>query len=387
MTGRRLTLLVALLALAMVTATYLQGALSVVAAFLIDEFGVSRSQLGTAFTAFSLTGAFSSPVAGTLADRGTRRVLLGLFGVAVVGWGMIALAPGFGFVLAGSVIAGLGLGAGNPATNRVISRWVEPRLRGLVVGIKQAGPPLGLLGAGLALPPIALAVGWRWALVASILVPLVGAALTLRLVPRDDQEEAGQAKTTDPGAARQAVIWLTVIGTGVATGLSAVLAFVPLYAIEAVGATPAQAGALASAMGVAGVAGRVGWGAVAHRLGRPSNSLLLISALSLAATGLVAVAQFAGVGWLWLGVGLVGASMLAWHSVAWLAIIDRVGLAGLGRASGVMQLGNSIGFGLGPPLAGLVVDHTSSYQWAWWGVFALFAVLTGLTGYVRAAGR
>lgn len=384
MTRIKAAILAFLLSLAMVTATYLQGALSVVASFLIDEFGVSRSQLGVAFTAFSLTGALASPFVGALADRGSRRVLLGLFVVAGLGWSMVAASPTFLLVLAGSVVAGLALGAGNPVTNRIISRWVPARRRGLVVGIKQAGPPLGLFAAGMILPPIAVAFGWRWAVAASMAIPLLGILLTIWLIPRGSEEtDITDGATPDPAAARTAVVWLTVIGLGVAAGLSAVLAFVPLYAQEAVGASPAQAGALASEMGLAGVAGRIAWGALAGRLGRPSNALLVMTTLSLGATVAVALAQPLGLAWLWVGVLGVGGSMLAWHSVAWLAVIDRVGLNGLGRASGVMQLGNSIGFAAGPPLAGLLVDATGSYQWAWWSVFALFGILAGLTTFVR----
>lgn len=75
--------------------------------------------------------------------------------------------------------------------------------------------------------------------------------------------------------------------------------------------------------------------------------------------------------------------MLAWHAVGWLVIIDRVGTAGVGRASGTMQVGNGLGFAAGPPAAGLIIDLTGSYVPAWVLVAALFSAATFLTLWVR----
>lgn len=377
--------LVALLGAAMATATYLQGALSVVSSFVIDEFGLSRSQLGAAFTAFSLTGAFASPVMGALTDRNTRGVMAGLFGVSGLAVVTVSAAPSFPILLAGCIVGGVALGAGNPVTNRLIADQIGAARRGLVVGLKQAGPPLGLLVAGAVLPPLALAVGWRWALGVSALIPLAGMVATPILLSRARQGETAPATrmSEENPETRSVVLWLTVIGLGVALSLSAAIAFVPLYAQERVGTTAGTAGALAAAMGLAGVVGRILWGAAAGRFARPSSALLVISAISLVAILAVALAQELGVWILWVGVFGVGFSMLAWHAVAWLVIIDRVGIGGVGRASGVMQLGNSFGFAVGPLIAGVLIDATDSYVVAWSTVAAVLGISTILTVWIR----
>lgn len=383
--------LVALLGTAMATATYLQGALSVVSSFVIGEFGLSRSQFGAAFTAFSLTGAFASPVMGALTDRGTARVMAGLFGLSGLAVGIVASAPSFFVLLAGAILGGLALGAGNPVTNRVIADQIGVARRGLVVGLKQAGPPVGLLVAGAVLPPLALWVGWRWALAASALIPVAGLVATpfLLSLPRRGETVTSTKMSEENPETKSVVLWLTVIGLGIALALSAAIAFVPLYAQERVGASAGTAGALAAVMGLAGVAGRIIWGVVAGRFTRPSGALIIISALSLAATLAVGLAQVLGLWILWAGVVGVGISMLAWHAVAWLVIIDRVGVGGVGKASGLMQLGNSIGFAAGPLVVGALVDGTDSYAVAWSTVGAVLAISGGLTVWIRirAAAR
>lgn len=383
--------LVGLLVAAMATATYLQGALSVVSSFVIDEFGLSRSQFGAAFTAFSLTGAFASPVMGALTDRSTNRVMLALFGLSGLAVVMVAVAPSFALLIAGSILGGLALGAGNPVTNRVIADQIGRARRGLVVGLKQSGPPLSLLVAGVVLPPLALAVGWRAALAVSALIPVFALVATPFIISR---RRYGDGTISTPISeespeTRSVVVWLTLIGLGIALALSAAIAFVPLYAQESLGASAGTAGALAAVMGLVGVAGRIFWGVTTGRFARPSTPLLIISVISMAAALAVALAQTVGIWALWVGVIGVGVSMLAWHAVAWLVIIDRVGVGGVGKASGLIQLGNSLGFAAGPLMVGVLLDTTDSYPVAWASVAGILAISTALTVLirVRAAGR
>lgn len=379
----RAVALVTLLGAAMVTATYLQGALSVLSRFVIDEFGITRGQLGIAFTAFSLTGAVVSPMIGGLADKGARSVMVGLFAVGGAGLVLAAAAPSYGVLLAGAVLGGLALGAGNPVTNRVIAQRVSLPRRGLVVGLKQAGPPLGLLAAGVMLPPLAVAFGWRTALAVSALLPFAGLIVTPYFIPREGRTGASITNLGDQVETRSVVIWLTVIGLAAAMGLSAVIAFLPLYAQEEVGLSATTAGALAAFMGLAGVVGRIAWGHFGGRFARPSTALIIISGISVASVLAIAGAAQLGPALVWAGSLGIGVSMLAWHSVAWLVIIDRVGMAGVGKASGIMQLGNGVGFGAGPPAAGALIDATSSYNSSWLLVGALFVVTLILTLWIR----
>lgn len=379
---KRALALVALLGAAMVTATYLQGALSVLSRFVIDELGISRSQLGLVFSAFSLTGAAASPLLGSLTDRGTRKVMFGLFALGTAAVLVAAGAPTFWILLVGSVLGGLALAAGNPVTNRIISERISPRRRGIVTGLKQSGPPMGLLVAGVLLPPLAALYGWRAALALTALLPVAGLVATWWLVPERTAEEGVSMPESTPDA-RTAVVWLTGIGLGVAFGAAALIAFLPLYAQEQVGMTTTQAGTLAAVMGLVGVVGRIMWGSLGGRFARPTTGLIVITGVAVLASLAVAGARTFGPGILWVGAIGAGATALAWHALAWLVVIDRVGTAGVGRASGIIQVGNSIGFAAGPPAAGVIVDLTGSYLPAWLMVAAVFGVITVLTVMLR----
>lgn len=376
--------LVGLLGVAMVTSTLLQGALGVLSRFILDEFGITRSQFGLVFAAYSLVGGLSALHIGILADRNSRRVMMGLFaaaGLAAVG---AAFSPTYLLLIVAILFGGLALGAGNPVTNRIVAQHISIRRRGLVIGIKQAGPPLGIFLAGIALPAIAVATNWRVALSTAVMLPVVGLLGTYLLVPGEPADRPAPAKVSDlDDKVRFVVRWLTFIGFSVAFTNSAAIAFLPLFAQEDLAMTPTLAGVVAAIMGLAGVVGRIVWGAVGRRFERPSTALLIIAVVSAASFAFIAMSAALGIHWLWAGAIGSGASVLAWHAVAWLVIIDRVDVAAIGRASGIMHMGSTFGFAAGAPLAGLLLDASDSYTLMWGLLAAAMVGVTAMTARFR----
>jgi MFS family permease len=75
--------------------------------------------------------------------------------------------------------AGVGYGMLNPTSTEAVMAWSPPAHRATLVGLKQVGLPLGgMLGAAL-LPALALALGWRTALVASAGLIAAGAVASV----------------------------------------------------------------------------------------------------------------------------------------------------------------------------------------------------------------
>jgi MFS family permease len=184
---------------------------------------------------------------------------------------------------------------------------------------------------------------------------------------------------------RATVWWLAAIGFAVAMGIGGVMAFVPLYAHEALGYSAFVAGLLGAVLGIAGVAGRVVWGAAASRFWHATIPLTLIAVLALVSTLAIRAAGEAPV-LIWFAVVGAGFSMVAWHAVAWLVLIDAVDRSEVGHATGLVQFGNSAGFAVGPPVVGLVVDASGSYGWAWTLVAGLFlAVLVSTIVWRRTS--
>ncbi len=106
---------------------------------------------------------------------------------------------------------------GQLSSNLTLARYVPATRLGLSFGIKQAAIPVATLLAGLAVPAVALTVGWRWAYV-------IGAGLALGallLAPRD----AGGRERSSAAPGERATGALSVIGlaAGLAAGAASAL--------------------------------------------------------------------------------------------------------------------------------------------------------------------
>src|SRR5256712_7392442 len=169
--------------LALVTTAHGLGALAVLAVaplapFLLDDLHLSRAQVGWFLPAVYLGGVLMALPAGWLTDRLGVRATLAL-GQLVIGVGVVLAALGVSLAacLVCLVLGGFGFSVLNPSTGKAVVEWFPPRRRGVAMGVKQTGLTLGGLAGALTLPPLALAFGWRYALMAAGALSLVSAGL------------------------------------------------------------------------------------------------------------------------------------------------------------------------------------------------------------------
>lgn len=139
---------------------FLTGALSVQ---LTGELAFGVAGLGLAVGVFRGTAALTSVHnMGRLVDRlGSVRSLrlAAAISSAGIAWTSVSLVT----FTAWLVLAGTANAIGQPATNRLLHRLIPPERQGIAFGVKQAAVPTSTMLAGLAVPAIALTVGWRWA--------------------------------------------------------------------------------------------------------------------------------------------------------------------------------------------------------------------------------
>lgn len=367
----------ATLAAAMASSTFMQSALGTLAPFLTADLGVSRSQLGGLTTTLFLVGAAFSPLAGRIADAvGGRRILIGLFAVAGVMMAAAGLAPSYPWLLAAVALGGLAMAAGNPATNKLLSAHLPRGRQGVLTGVKQSGVQAGTFAAGAVLPPAALLIGWRGALLASSLLAVAGVAATLRVVPPDPPDADGGGWRRARPKLGPIVTRLSVYAFLMGAGVAVASTYLPLYAYERLDFSAALAGLAWATVGAVGVVARIAWGRHSDRVRDLAVPLAAIGALSVAAQLLIWGAEAAG-GWmLWVGAVAFGASAASWNAVGMLAIVKRVEAADAGRASGLVQLAFYAGFVASPVAFGVSVDATGRYDLGWAVIVACYAAAT-----------
>jgi EmrB/QacA subfamily drug resistance transporter len=124
--------------------------------YLQNVLGYSPFEAGLRFLPVSLLSFLAAPVAGKLAERLPVRAFLGaglvLVGCALLLMGGITPSDGWTTLLAGFIVAGIGIGFVNPALATTAVGVVEPRRSGAASGIngtfRQVGTATGIAGLG-----------------------------------------------------------------------------------------------------------------------------------------------------------------------------------------------------------------------------------------------
>jgi MFS family permease len=373
-------------ATATAASTFSTLGLGALAPTLRTSLHLTTAEVGLIPGLVSLGALTASVPAGNVTDRigAGRSLTLAQLGVAA-GVLIALLAPGRWVFLGGAFVAGLGYGAMNPATNVLSTALVPRRRRALFLSVKQTGVTLGGLAAGLTLPRLAQATGWRSALTLAIAILLAGVAIGLWATHREsagwfDSRRGAPAERSASTSLLLPRIAPTALFGFVMSGVQFSLAgYLTVYLVDVHGFSKTTAGTALSVAFASACVGRIAWGWLSDRWSGSHASTLTVIAAASAAT-LAAMASGVGGPSLWLIVVLIGLTSIAWNGVYMALITEPATRDGLGRATGRGLTAIYAGSALVPPLLGAVKDVADSWPVAW-GV-AIGAVL--LAGAVLA---
>jgi OFA family oxalate/formate antiporter-like MFS transporter len=368
---------------------------------LLEEFGWSRAALSGAFALYAFGYSAFSAVAGRFTDRWGPRAVIATGGV-FLGAGWIAMsatsAVWHPYVFYG-LIAALGMSTANVPCGATVARWFVRR-RGLATGVATAG---GSFGA-FAFPPIAQLlvgkIGWRWAYVVfgavlfltlNLLAPLmIRDPERLGLTPDGDPPEEvrrarqGRSDFTTAQAMRTRAFWV-LFALFSATWFSIFTPLVHLVPLaRGLGIDPLVAATLVSAIGMAGIIGRLVMGSVSDRIGRrPAIGVGLV----------LQVAAFLGFAEVGALSGLYAASITFGFSYGAVSalfpamVADFFGRGQAGSLVGILFAMAGSMAAWGPLSAGFIYDRTGSYGPAWVGSAALNVLALGLLAWARPPRR
>ena len=377
--------------LAILTGSYGAGAFGVLgisplSPSLVAGFGLTRLQVALLVPAIYLGGLLFSLPGGRLADRvGARPSLLGGLLVGAAGLAAGALSPGFTTFLLCLFLAGIGWSVVNPALGKAIMDLFPAHERGIAMGIKQMGLTLGGIAAALVLPRVANALGWRAAVATCGLVVAVPVALSWRALGRLHDMPAARAPSlarADGGAspwawARRPAI-LAFFASGLVLGMvqAAVLSYLPLYTIQALGFDAIGAGLLVACSQAGGAVSRLALGAASDRWLADRRSAWL------ALTGSIGAASFASYA-VWAVSTPLAAGMLAfatgigaygWVGIFFVISAELGGARTAGLLSGMAFASIVVGLLVGPAAFGLLLVRWDSYAAPWTAFAALSAI-------------
>jgi predicted MFS family arabinose efflux permease len=357
--------LAAVTALTMAVGTVAGPSLGILASVLIDEFDITRAEVGRLAAIYALVGAFAAPMTGRVADKiGGRQTMVLTALAGSVTFVAFAAARSYTGLMVMAFISGFPNGASNQGTNRMIASLIPAKERGTVTGVKQSGVQFGRFASGVALPPLVIAIGLRPSLLVVAVFGVFAAAIIPILLPNEPEIET-KVKTATSAKLPGAVWWLSGYAFLLGSGAGATFAFNALYAEERLGFTNQQAGLLVGLTGLVAAASRIGFSRLTQastNFAVPLGRIAVGAAISLVA---VAAAPRLGAWALWVGVSAAAATLGSWNSVAMLATMASTPLDQAGRAAGRVMFGFLGGLGVVPPVFGAVVDRYDAYEEAW----------------------
>lgn len=331
------------------------------------DFGIPAASVGIVISAFALGSIVASVPLGHRVGRwGIRNCLRGASLIAAAGILVAALSPAPWVLAMAMFLAGLANALGQPAANALIAAQLPPRRHGIAYAIKQSGVPLATFLAGLAVPLIALTIGWRWAFVMALGL----AVAALLLAPVDRSIVPGRVETAVDPQSRRA-LWVYAAGLALAIMAATSIGAVGAASGVAAGLSEKSAGYLVAVGGLSALAVRLVVGLWADRRGFDE----LTGAAGLLGIGVIGwLAMSSGVP-VAFAIGLIVANSFGWGwpGLGNLALARRFPNA-TAAASGVSQMGISAGLLMGPALMGVLATSQG------WVVTWVTAATCGLLG-------
>ena len=357
--------------------------------YLMQEFGLTFTQVGALMTTFFVVSGVGQALAGFVVDRvGSLKVLCG--GIALLGASglVLASAPNYALLFAGAAVAGLGNSVFHPADFTLLNRRVSTSRLGHAFSVHGLSGSLGWAAAPVFVLAIAHAAGWRAAAVGASLVGF--AALSFVFLNRRLLDDAQLVAAEPPKrtGGSFAFLGLPVVWMCFAFFMLAVMAFGGLqnfappifertYGVTlAFATTGLTAYLLGNAAGTATGGFFASQGVHQDRLVAIALGSAALCAISLASGALPSWSLVAVMAAMGFGSGFSGPSR---DILVRRAATSTFGSAAYGRIYGFVYSGIDTGLAIAPIVFGHLMD-AGRYSGVLWGVAALQcgAILTAL---------
>ena len=335
------------------------------------ELGLTAAQAGGFMSAFFFGYLLTQLPGGLLADRiGVRRVLLSsllIMGCFTAG---IAWVSDF---LSGAVLrflAGVGSGAVLAASVKAVYDHYETKRRATAMGFLMTSAPLGLLLANLLTPLIAAGHGWRYSFLFAGGMTLIVFGLGWFILPRNVElrgifrGSGYSVRGTLYSLIRNYRLMLTAAaGFFAMWGTWGTLTWANAYMNQGLGLSLQYSGKIMALFGLGALLGQpiAGWVSDQFRNYRRQTGMAILVGFALL---LALFGSNQDVGRLFILAPLLGAGAFVFGPVLNTFISELVEpyqvATAIGFCNGVWQLGSLIS----PVAAGVLLDRTGSYTWA-----------------------
>jgi len=335
------------------------------------EFGLTTKTAVLSFLlAFGTAKAVANLVAGELAGRGRKPVLVAGWLLALPVPALLAVAPSWGWVVAANVLLGASQGFAWSMTVLMKIDLVGPARRGFALGLNESAGYVGVAVTAFATGALAASYAPRTVVWVGAAALAAAGTLASILLVRETREHAEleQAALPPAVAPHGIAVWAQA---GFVNNLNDALVWglVPLY-LAAKRASVTEIGAVAALYPAVWGVGQLGAGWLSDRAGRRPLIVagMLVQAVALAL--FLGPSSYAAAALLGIGTALVYPTLIA-------AVSDSVTPRARARAVGAYRFWRDIGLVAGAAVAGAVADLAGSGA-----AILLVAALTATSGLV-----
>lgn len=343
-----------------------------------DSTGWSRTGISSVALLNWVFMGIGSFAWGALSDRfGTRVVVLGGGGLLGLGLVLSSQAASLGVLqVTFGALVGLGVGAFYAPLTATATRWFVAS-RGLAVAIVSAGIGLGVMTVSPLARWLASEFGWRVAMVVLgdlAWLAIIPAALLIREQPSDVGATARGAALhatrpverafTGGQVLRAPQFWaIALTHFACCAAHSGPIFHMVTHAIDQ-GIPAMTAATVLGVSGLASVAGRIGTGMLADRVGAKPTLLAGLAVQAVAILGYLVVRDVRAFYGLALLFGVAYGGVMPLYA---LIVREYFGDRVMGAAYGGVFLVSTLGMGLGSFAGGYVFDAVGSYAWLFIG--------------------
>jgi sugar phosphate permease len=336
-----------------------------------DDTGWSRATTGAALASLTLGSGAWAPVVGAAIQRwgpGATMFASGLVtaaGMAALG---LARSPEELAVAILLLISPGTTGMGSLANYTVLQEWFRAR-RGTALSVADSGASLGLMLVVPLFQQVVERAGWRSACLAMAAVSVILAVVSIVIQrPPPARQPAGPTPDgrTDRSAGLLAqlgkpLVWLIGLGLAASRFAFQLIGLHQVAFLTDQGFDAAQVASAFALTGLAGLAGRPGFGWLSDRIGATRVYAILTGCLLLAIASLVVAGQSGALPALWVYAISFGAALGVGTLLFARQVSDVVGSRSFGSALGFGYLLGSLGGAAGATAAGFAYDATGTY--------------------------
>ncbi len=374
------------LGLALVSQTgmsFVQQGLVVMGVFFLAAYHLSLTQLGLITTALSLGVMTSMVFVGITVDRVGPRIVLFWGAILAAGLSSLLLAVNsYTMLLVVLFCVGISLAVVPSSGTKAVFTAFVGRPRGLVMGIRQTGVPLGAALAAWLLPR--LVPQWHLDpvyLLFSLELLVTGWAFSA--VMRDWRQKGASKpeRIRLTGTHWKQLVRPISIAFLMVSGQYILLTYSIADLSQVHHLSVAVAGAVLALSQVGGGVGRVVLGQLSDRIGgRRPPVLALAGGLATSLAFVIGILPRTAPVWtLFLIWTLFGFGAVGWNALALTWAGESVPISHSGFAMSLTGTIVFLGSSVFPPLFGLLVDQTHHFATGWWALSGLLLCATVMT--------